>query len=62
MRKEVKKINISGIDTIDKYQFKEELTREQLEKAFKYVLQKIDANLDKFTYKFPAPASGYYSA
>lgn len=53
----MKKICNEGIKNIEKYSNPPVLTKEHCEEAIAFILEKIDQNLDTFTYKYPAPAS-----
>lgn len=53
----MKSVNDEGIKDINKFLNSQEITREFLEGAIEFILQKIDRNLDTFTHLYPAPAS-----
>lgn len=46
-----------GIKQLQKFSVRPEFGKEDCEKAIAYILEKIDRNLDTFTYKFPDSAS-----
>jgi unsaturated chondroitin disaccharide hydrolase len=50
-------IKDEGIKHPEQYIHTPELTKAFCEQAIQYILKKIDANLEPFAYKFPAPAS-----
>lgn len=53
----MKQVKDEGIDTSSKFCTKQTITREACEEAIRFILKKIDENLETFTYKFPASAS-----
>ncbi|MCX7708424.1 MAG: glycoside hydrolase family 88 protein [Clostridia bacterium] len=53
----MKNIVDEGIRYPQKYSISPKITREYCERAIQFILNKIDQNLETFTYKFPAPAS-----
>jgi unsaturated chondroitin disaccharide hydrolase len=50
-------VKCEKIKNVDHYKEKVMVSREEIEAAIDFVLKKIDANIEEFTYKFPAPAS-----
>lgn len=52
----MKEVFFEKIKKLDNYN-NCDISKEEIEKAINFVLQKIDNNMDKFTYKFPAPSS-----
>ncbi len=53
----MKDIKDEGIKFPEKYAETQKISSKFCEEAIKFILKKIDENLDTFTYKFPAPAS-----
>lgn len=50
-------VKLEEIKNIQKYENAPEVSKEDIKKAIEFVIGKIDENIEKFTYKFPAPAS-----
>ncbi|MCX7708360.1 MAG: glycoside hydrolase family 88 protein [Clostridia bacterium] len=53
----MKSVIDEGVKSPERFEYDPTVTREYCEKAIRYILKKIDENLEFFTYKFPAPAS-----
>jgi unsaturated chondroitin disaccharide hydrolase len=46
-----------GVKDLEEYRSKESINKEFIAEEIKYILKKIDENLETFTYKFPPPSS-----
>lgn len=53
----MKQVKCEKIKYIGRYIEKPEVNNEEIMSAINFVIKKIDENIEKFTYKFPAPAS-----
>ena len=50
-------VKLEEIKNIHKYENTPVISKEEIKTAIEFVIGKIDENIEKFTYKFPAPAS-----
>lgn len=53
----MKEVKNEGIKNVEKFLNPPNLSKEYCKDAIAYILEKIDENLETFTYKYPAPAS-----